>query len=107
MTLEHVAVVKIFSCAKIVNMPAEILRNETNDRMFMAPYIIANTAILDDRLIRYFNFAPPFSPTLRSDVILYAEYIILMISPTRSTSYCSSAMVCLCFLNDEFQMRRR
>ena len=59
--------------AKIVNMPAEMLRNETNDRMFMAPYIIANTAILDDRLIRYFNFAPPFSPTLRSDVILYAE----------------------------------
>mmetsp|Transcript_34375 Transcript_34375/g.63197 ORF Transcript_34375/g.63197 Transcript_34375/m.63197 type:complete len:80 (-) Transcript_34375:165-404(-) len=37
MTLEHVAVVKILSWAKMVNMPAEMLRSATKESMFMAP----------------------------------------------------------------------
>mmetsp|Transcript_106364 Transcript_106364/g.159090 ORF Transcript_106364/g.159090 Transcript_106364/m.159090 type:complete len:89 (-) Transcript_106364:435-701(-) len=35
--LEQVAVVRILHWAKIVNIPAEMFRNDTKERMFMAP----------------------------------------------------------------------
>ena len=71
--LLQVAVVNIFNCAKTVNIPAEILRSATKERMFMAPYISARINILAERRSRYESFGPAFSPLSREPPTLYAE----------------------------------
>ena len=71
----------------MVKILADIFRNATNDRIFMAPYIRAKITIFLDVSMRYRRCALRFLPSGSIPEIMYMEYPVFIISATNNNSY--------------------
>ena len=71
----------------MVKILADIFRNATNDRIFMAPYIRAKITIFLDVSMRYRRCVLRSLPSGSIPEIMYTEYPVFIISANNNNSY--------------------